>query len=111
MGSNFSGDMTGYAAIKMEKGNLQTILDSVAYVDNGRARLMDAFLKYPYKKDTGQLYWIGGNFLGNNYGDFSGRILTQAELDKRFEYPPPPKSNYRNRPKAQGEWFVARLKE
>lgn len=100
--------MPTYAAIKLSRDTIGTILASVQDIPAGKERLTWAMLRYPYRSDV-QHYYIGGNYLHLNQPDFTKQILTQAELDAFFEYKP--QKLIAGRVKPEHTWFPVRLKE
>jgi hypothetical protein len=97
-----------FAAIKISRDNIGTMLSCVSDSPNGENRLIYAMWNYPYKAGV-TYYFVGGNYLKANYPDYSLHILTQDELDLLFSY---------NQPKARPgqrnpdiNWFAVRLKE
>jgi hypothetical protein len=74
-----------YAAIRLTRDTIMTIMANVAEVPMGQEKLVYAMLKYPFRADVAH-YYIGGNYLRMSYPDFTQQILTQSELDVLFTY-------------------------
>jgi hypothetical protein len=100
--------MPSYAAIRLTKETVVSVLGNVADVPAGRERLVWAIFKYQYKPGT-NYYYIGGNYLGLTQPDFTRQILDQVDLDLRFTYPEQKKVG--GRPDPYVNWFVVKLRE
>jgi hypothetical protein len=97
-----------FAAIKISRDNINTMLSCVSDSPAGEERLIYAMWRYPYKAGV-TYYFIGGNYLKANYPEYSRHILTQDELDLLFEYNRPKVIPGRRNPDIN--WFAVRLKE
>lgn len=100
--------MTSYAAIKLNKNTVISVLGHVADTPAGRERLVWAMLKYPYQPGV-EHYFIGGNYLRINQPDYSRQILTRTELDLLFTYKEQQKKSGRRDPDVN--WFVVKPRE
>lgn len=96
-----------YAAIKISKENVHTMLANVSNSPAGIDRLVDALWRFPYRKGT-QYYFIGGNFRKASWPDYSTHILTQDELDLLFSYNVPKPRRGQHNPDIH--WFPVTMK-
>ena len=100
--------MTTYAAIKLNKNTIISVLGHVADTPAGRERLVWALFNYPYQ-DGVDHYFIGGNYLKLTQPDYSRQILTRTELDLLFTYEEQVKKNGRRDPDVN--WFMVTIRE
>jgi HKD family nuclease len=97
-----------YAAIKLNKDTIISVLGSVFDMPAGQERLIWAMLKYPYQPGV-EHYFVGGNYLRLNQPDYMRQILTRTELDLLFTYKEQEKKN--GRPNPNLNWFVVKLRD
>ena len=78
--------MVSYAAIKVTRENMFTILESVRDYPAGPERL--AWSMFRYEAVPGEAYYfVRGNYRKVNQLDFSKQIFSQTDLDLTFTYP------------------------
>lgn len=77
--------MPSYAAIKLIRENMFTILESVAEYPAGKDRLSWAMFRYPSVPGEAY-YFVRGNYRKVQQLDFTKQILSQTELDLLFTY-------------------------
>ena len=104
--------MPSYAAIKLIRENMYTILESVKDYPAGPERLAWAMFKFdPIPGEA--YYFIRGNYRKVNQLDFSQQILSQTVLDLRFTYPKRTRSPMGGRVVRNPDinWFVVTPRE
>lgn len=95
--------MVTYAAVPINENTILELFSHVADFPDGRSRLAWTLFKYPWAEGC-DYFFIGGNYLGLNYQNFSKQILRRSELDSLFTYDRKALER-KNGPRPNGYWF------
>jgi hypothetical protein len=102
--------VTSFAAIKLNRETIISVLGNVADIPGGKERLIWEMIKYQYQPGV-EHYYIGGNYRQlPGPPDYSRQILTRTQLDLLFTYKEPSEKK-NGRPNPEVTWFPVRPRE